>query len=472
MRTILSCLLLQACSLAVTAQPVLAPQGGGPYRTEALPCLLPANYQRINSMLEKNIAQLKAEGKLATDWGTSQPAGAKPTAGTFIWPLRQEPGFSYNSYYGISNYVDLDPLYPNQVKDWNCGARTYDQASGYNHQGVDIFLWPFSQQMQANQQVAIVAAADGVIIGKDDGNPDHSCALNNAAWNAVYIGNSDGTICWYGHMKTSSQTAKGPGQSVVAGEFLGYVGSSGNSTGPHLHFETHTGSGDILDPFAGPCRPGASLWANQKPYIEPTINTLMTHGHAPVFPDCPQLETINAQNLFHPGDTLFAAAYYHDQNPASPSTYTLYRPDNSVFQTWTHSSPQYYNASYWYWYWKVGASWPSGDWRFEVRYEGNTVSHAFKIETGNGIAGVNTGNNVLAIVPNPNNGAFHIEGLDRQQEAPPYRVTDIAGRTVATGHIAKGSGRVALAQQLPKGIYILQLDEAKGHRSYLRFLIR
>lgn len=470
MKTTIGCLLLQVCGLAAMAQAPSGLQGGGQYESATTPCLLPGDYERINSMLALNIGKLKAEGKLGQDWGLAQPSAARPTAGTFIWPLRQEAGFNYNSYYGISNYVDLDPLYPNHVKDWNCGARTYDQASGYNHQGVDIFLWPFSQQMQERKQVAIIAAADGVIIGKDDGNPDHSCALNNVAWNAVYIGNSDGTICWYGHMKTGSQTTKAVGQSVTAGEFLGYVGSSGNSTGPHLHFETHTGQGAILDPFSGPCNPGQSLWANQKPYLEPTINTLMTHDHAPVFPVCPQLETINAKDVFHTGDTLFVAAYYHDQNPASPSTYTIYRPDNSVDQTWTHTAPQYYDASYWYWSKKIDDSWAAGNWRFVVSYEGHTENHTFTVERSNSIAGRTATDEALAVVPNPNQGHFTIEGL-QSGAAQSYRITDIAGREIAAGR-TDGTGKVNLRQQPPAGIYILQLSQSKGGSSFMRFVVR
>ncbi|MEZ4763449.1 MAG: hypothetical protein R3C26_09695 [Calditrichia bacterium] len=40
-------------------------------------------------------------------------------------------------------FVDQNSAFPNQLQDYNCGERTYDLASGYNHQGVDIFTWPF-----------------------------------------------------------------------------------------------------------------------------------------------------------------------------------------------------------------------------------------------------------------------------------------------------------------------------------------
>ena len=41
-----------------------------------------------------------------------------------------------------------------------------------------------------------------------------------------------------------------PGQRVEAGETIGLLGSTGNSSGPHVHFELRGASGGYLDPFA------------------------------------------------------------------------------------------------------------------------------------------------------------------------------------------------------------------------------
>ena len=56
----------------------------------------------------------------------------------------------------------------------------------------------------------------------------------------------DGTVLWYAHQ--NSIAAK-PGEQVVGGQVIGYVGSTGNTTGPHLHLEVRPGGGDPVDPY-------------------------------------------------------------------------------------------------------------------------------------------------------------------------------------------------------------------------------
>ena len=133
-----------------------------------------------------------------------------------------------------------------RLQDWNCGDRTYDTNGGYNHQGIDIFTWPFSFNQMDNNHAIAVAAADGIIILKTNGNFDRSCTLNGNTWNAVYIQHSDGSQSWYGHLKNGSLTTKNVGDFIASGEYVGVVGSSGNSTGPHLHFEVYNNLGPGL----------------------------------------------------------------------------------------------------------------------------------------------------------------------------------------------------------------------------------
>ncbi|OYN92231.1 hypothetical protein CGZ91_01595 [Parenemella sanctibonifatiensis] len=71
----------------------------------------------------------------------------------------------------------------------------------------------------------IYAAVDGVVLASTAGG---------WAGNHVIIRASDGSGTLYAHM--SAKVAQ-PGQTVTAGQLIGYVGSTGNVSGPHLHFE-------------------------------------------------------------------------------------------------------------------------------------------------------------------------------------------------------------------------------------------
>jgi murein DD-endopeptidase MepM/ murein hydrolase activator NlpD len=88
------------------------------------------------------------------------------------------------------------------------------------HAGIDI---------GAGWGSPIVAAADGQVVG--------------AGWAGGYgrevqIAHGGGIVSLYGHM---SDIVAQPGSFVHAGQLIGYVGSSGLSTGPHLHFEVRQG---------------------------------------------------------------------------------------------------------------------------------------------------------------------------------------------------------------------------------------
>jgi murein DD-endopeptidase MepM/ murein hydrolase activator NlpD len=84
--------------------------------------------------------------------------------------------------------------------------------------------------------------AAGVVVASDSAG---SYGIN------VKIKHEDGTYSFYAHL--SSKTVQ-PGAKVAAGRLIGFVGSTGNSTGPHLHFEVRKsaafGEGNFLDPMA------------------------------------------------------------------------------------------------------------------------------------------------------------------------------------------------------------------------------
>lgn len=59
----------------------------------------------------------------------------------------------------------------------------------------------------------------------------------------------DGSFCIYAHLSKSN---KKPGDAIAKGEIIGYTGNTGNSSGPHLHFERRNNirwsAGQDLDP--------------------------------------------------------------------------------------------------------------------------------------------------------------------------------------------------------------------------------
>lgn len=363
------------------------PAGGGPAPSLPTDTLGPMQRVAIDAQLAANVAALEREDRLAP----LRPVEGLQTG--LQWPLHPVSGWRDPGYHGISNFVDLNNAI-GVVGDWNCGTRSYDLSAaesppnGYNHAGIDIFLWPFAWRTMDAQSVDIVAAAPGQIIGKVDGNDDRSCPGHYSSdWNAVYVRHGDGSVAWYGHMKLGSLTSKAIGATVSTGEFLGKIGSAGFSTGPHLHFENHSAvtNYQILEPFAGACRAGASLWAAQPPYYDSRINKISTNSAAPDFATaCPNpgQETPNFKDRFQPGETYYFVLYYRDQLLQQVAVISILRPNGSVAETINFkmadaTADPYYNASYWYWWRTLPAGAPSGVWRIHVVYEGETYEHRF-----------------------------------------------------------------------------------------------
>lgn len=108
---------------------------------------------------------------------------------------------------------------------------------GALHAGIDI----------ANSiGTPILAASDGVVI---------SAGPYAGYGNMVKLRHSDGTVTLYGHC---SSILVDIGQRVWAGDQIAKMGNTGNSTGPHLHFEVHLNGTDRVDPTGWLARRGLS----------------------------------------------------------------------------------------------------------------------------------------------------------------------------------------------------------------------
>ncbi|MDX1555633.1 MAG: M23 family metallopeptidase, partial [Xanthomonadales bacterium] len=233
----------------------------------------------------------------------------------FGHPMRKGITNPREGFYAISNYVDQDTAAPDMLLDYECGERTYDLDDGFNHNGVDYFNYPFSWLGMQQDASIVVAAADGVIIDKQDGEPDMNCAFNdNAEPNFVILEHGDGTVSIYLHFKQDSTTARAVGERVEKGDYLGVVGSSGFSTGPHLHFGVLDSGGNLIEPHAGACNSlnDDSWWENQEDYYETSLSFIATHSEQPEFPPCPGVETPHFSDRFDPGDSAIFSIFVRD----------------------------------------------------------------------------------------------------------------------------------------------------------------
>lgn len=137
------------------------------------------------------------------------------------------------------------------------------------HDGSDFLLEGRFETMDAGS-LAVLAAADGEVLEvvQDQYDRCHleggevTCDGNPIVANRVRLEHDDGTITRYLHLMRDSVPVE-PGQAVECGDVLGLIGSSGNSSFPHLHFEVETADGEVIDPFAGPLSQPESLWVAQ-----------------------------------------------------------------------------------------------------------------------------------------------------------------------------------------------------------------
>ena len=298
----------------------------------------------------------------------------------FDLPLRAANGNDHFGTHIIANYVDHNPNGPNQRLDFNCGTRTYDSYN-YDHKGTDFWSYPLPWQKVDNNQLEVIAAAPAIIINKHDGNYDRQCSITGARWNAVYVEHADGSVGWYGHLKSGSLTHKEVGDTLKRGEYIGVVGSSGNSTGPHLHFELYDADGRLIDPFAGTCNQtdNRSWWLHQEEYYEPAV-LAVTVGSERTTYSCGQAENTHEQASFDANSDVYFTVYYRDALAGLSSIFTLRRPDGSIYKTWSYTPSAAHQAAT-YVAWKRTLDAASGEWTLTIEFNDKSVTKSFAVIT-------------------------------------------------------------------------------------------
>lgn len=304
-------------------------------------CVTKRQMDSLHAAIMANRPHLVSQGKLPADplnigWSHA-----------FRWPMvaagnNYQPNFYYNS-----NFVDLDPATNSNddhdtsvIEDYHCGNRTYD-----GHSGTDIAIGPFGWTMMDNNNVYVVAAEQGTIVAKHQGELSRTCkrgvVINNYG-NYIAVELSDGLITYYMHMKNGTLTNKDTGDVVNVGEYLGVVASSGNSTGPHLHFEVRSPYSEIDPFFNGACHDDhaglvtSSFWADEEPYMNPKILSVFTLSAPWTEPQCDETGYSNGIsgvvpycNHFASNSTVFFSASVRDMSTPTTVRLRIYNPSGT-----------------------------------------------------------------------------------------------------------------------------------------------
>jgi len=169
-----------------------------------------ANAARLRKLAEAEEAEARSIEK---ELGLLSTGGGGHYNGVMAWPV---PGFyRITSPYGPR----ICPFHGREV-----------------HPGIDVGR--NTDPEKAINGAALVAAGDGTVI----------YAGNRGSYgNTVMIDHGDGLVTLYAHQQSGGIRVS-KGDTVVKGQRIGTVGSTGNSTGPHLHFETRV-NGRAINPM-------------------------------------------------------------------------------------------------------------------------------------------------------------------------------------------------------------------------------
>jgi len=137
---------------------------------------------------------------------------------------------------------------PMQGPCWFSDSWGAPRGNGRRHEGVDLF---------AASRSHVYAVVDGTLTRRAWDQPGRRAG--NAWWLTATDGS--GTYYFYAHLADFAPGLS-VGDRVDAGEIIGFMGNTGNSAFPHLHFEIHPNGGRAINPYptvraAGGCKEGS-----------------------------------------------------------------------------------------------------------------------------------------------------------------------------------------------------------------------
>lgn len=414
------------------------------------PCISDLEYENIIVRCDANRKLLKLPSS----------STVSKVAVPLIWPLQSTSNLNDCSYYRVSAHVDHDAN-AGAIKDYNCGVVTYD-----GHRGTDIATWPFNFYKMDNDMVEVVASAPGILLDKHDGEFDRNCVGNNLTANYAIIQHSDGSVALYWHMKSGKVTTKNIGEAIAAGEYLGVVGSSGSSSGPHLHFEVWAGNTNAtrIDPYSGNCNTlnVSSYWSAQKSYKETAVVKASVHTTDIVLPPCPASETLNQTNSFtlpFQGAGLPAGfgkfyIFLREELAGQTATMSILNPNGSTLNSWTYISAADSRSRTMGW----SKSLPSqaGIYTFKANYNGTECSSTFEIIEP--LALNEKDLFAISVYPNPSNGKFTFNFNQIQAES--ITIINLIGETVFHAPIEHSLTKINLEPK--SGIYFYSVLTNNG----------
>ncbi len=415
---------------------------------ETDPCISAMAYKLIENRCAENAKLLNIKRQLLTT--------------SLSWPLKTAASFTDCSYYFIGAYVDQNSA-SGVFKDWNCGKRSYD-----GHGGTDIGIWPFPFNKVDSNSILVIAAAAGTIIDKHDGEFDRNCVGVGSGLSANYIiiQHADGSLALYWHMKKNSITSKTIGQTVVVGEKIGVVASSGSSSGPHLHFEVWSGNtaSTRIDPYYGTCNllNASSWWTSQKLASEPAILKASVHITDYIPKACPKSDTTNESTFYTmpfsgpgmPTDYAKFFIFLRDVSTGSSVDMKILNPNGTTYSSWNYTFTNAFNVCY--------AGWSKhlpiipGVCTFQATYNGVACSQNFTISTNTEISKSDKLKTIL-IYPNPATDNLTIETPQNAK----IEILNTAGQIIKTMYTADKQICIDISN-LSSGVYIIKVKTEKG----------